>query len=166
MPSLGNATSALISFKRLIWFMPAAYALHIVEEYVGGFAGWVTNVVGGAMSDVAFALNNVAFMAILLALTAWTSLSGSRLASFLLIVWASANLFWDFLFHLLLTAHYDRYSPGLITAVLLYYPLSLAIGTLAVRQGVLRTGHFVGAVSAGAALMAFVIWYGLFHFTI
>ena len=34
-------------FRRLIWLMPAAFALHILEEYAGGFPSWVTNVLGG-----------------------------------------------------------------------------------------------------------------------
>lgn len=118
------------------------------------------------MSAVAFALNNAAFMTILVVLTAWANLSRSKLATFLLIAWASGNLFWDFLFHLITTAVYNRYSPGLITAVLLYYPLSLAVGAAALRQGALRPCSLVGALSVGGALMGLVIWYGLFDFAI
>lgn len=51
-------------FGNVIWLMPAAYLLHIVEEYLGGFPEWVTHDVHGRFDDVAFALNNFAFMAI------------------------------------------------------------------------------------------------------
>ena len=55
-------------FRRLIWIMPAAFALHIVEEYRGGFPAWVTHVLGGSFNDLAFAFNNAAFLAIMVGL--------------------------------------------------------------------------------------------------
>lgn len=153
-------------FRRIIWILPAAYALHIVEEYVGGFPVWVTQVVGASFSTIAFALNNGAFMTIMLVLTAWTSRSTSRSAAFLLIVWASGNVFWDGLFHIVTTAVYDRYSPGEITSSLLYIPVSLAVACFALRSRVFTLRVFLAAVVAGGALFAFVVWYGLFHFAI
>lgn len=156
----------LPQFRRMIWAMPAAFALHIGEEFIGGFARWVTETVGGSMDTIAFLANNAAFMAVLVGLTAWTARRPDGWAAFLLIIWASANLFWDFLFHLVTTAAFDRYSPGLFTASLLYYPLSVVIGWLAVRENILSRAGFAAAVSFGAALMGFVIWYGLFHFAV
>lgn len=87
-------------FQKIIWLMPAAYALHIVEEYAGNFPAWVTNVVGGTFSYLGFDLNNLAFMVVLLVLVAINSRHPTRLRTFALVVFASANLFWDFLFHL------------------------------------------------------------------
>jgi hypothetical protein len=75
--------------------MPAAFALHIVEEYRAGFPTWVTQVLGGTFNDLAFALNNAAFLAIMVGLVVWVSRSDSRLASLLLIAWSSGNIFWD-----------------------------------------------------------------------
>lgn len=153
-------------FRRIIWIMPAAFALHIGEEFVGGFARWVTEVVGGTMDVPAFLINNAGFMAVLIALTAWAALRPSALSAFLLITWASANLFWDFLFHLITTAAYDHYSPGLFTASLLYYPISLVIGAIAWKEGVLPRAGFIASTALGAGLMGFVIWAGLFHFAL
>ena len=113
--TLGNE----VAFRRAIWLLPAAFAPHIAEEYLGGFPRWVTNVIGGSFNDAAFAANNAAFMVIMLGLTAWTSRSGSRKAAFLLVLWASGNVFWDSLFHVVMTAMKGRYSPGLITAAIL-----------------------------------------------
>ena len=153
-------------FRRLIWLMPAAFALHILEEYAGGFPSWVTNVLGGSFNNRAFAINNAAFMVIMLGLTGWTSLSTSRLATFLLIVWASGNIFWDALFHITMTAVLDRYSPGLVTSSLLYVPISLLVGWSSIRSQAVSLGALLGALALGAALLGFVIWYGLFHFAI
>jgi hypothetical protein len=153
-------------FRRLIWLMPAAFALHIAEEYAGGFPAWATNVLGGSFNNLAFALNNAVFMALLLTLTVWTSITGSRLATFLLIVWASGNIFWDALFHVLMTAALDRYSPGLITSSILYLPISLVVGWSAIESGALGLKLFLGALAAGLVGLGFVVWYGLFHFAI
>lgn len=146
--------------------MPAAFVLHIVEEYAGGFPGWVTHVVGGSFNDRAFALNNAAFMAIMLSLTVWTYRSASRRPAFLLIFWASGNLFWDALFHIFTTAMFDRYSPGLVTSALLYIPISLLVAVVVLKNRVLSVGSFASAVALGAGLLGFVIWYGLFHFAV
>jgi hypothetical protein len=151
-------------FRRLIWLMPAAFAPHIVEEYAGGFPRWVTHVLGGSFNNLAFALNKAVFMAIMLALTIWTSRSESRLAAFLLIAWASGNLFWDGLFHIVTTAAFDRYSPGLITASLFYIPISLVVGWSSLQSRSISIRGFLAALALGAALLGLVIWYGLFHF--
>src|SRR5271156_5407154 len=153
-------------FRRLIWLMPSAFALHIVEEYRGGFPAWATHVLGGSFNNLAFALNNAAFLAIMVGLTIWVSKSGSRLAAFLLIAWSSGNIFWDALFHVLTTAKFDRYSPGLITSCVLYLPISLIVGTAALESHALSAKAFLGALASGLGLLVFVIWYGLFHFAI
>ncbi|HYG87271.1 MAG TPA: HXXEE domain-containing protein [Azospirillum sp.] len=152
-----------LRFHRLIWLMPAAFAPHIVEEYGTGFPDWVTHTLGGAMTGGAFLMNNAVFMAILVGLTAWAALRPSPLSAFVLLSWASGNLFWNFVFHLATTVLYDRFSPGLITAVLLYFPISLAVGWAALSERVLSRVAFAGAVSIGGGLMLFVIWAGLFQ---
>jgi hypothetical protein len=67
-------------------------------------------------------------------LTIWVGKSDSRLPAFLLIAWASGNIFWDAFFHVLTTAKFDRYSPGLVTSSVLYLPISLVIGTATLRS--------------------------------
>ena len=153
-------------FWRIIWLMPAVFAPHIAEEYYGGFPDWVTRVMGASFNNLAFALNNLAFMLILLALTFWASRTRSRLAAFLLIAWASGNLFWAALFHIFGTVFFGSYFPGTVTATLLYFPISLWVGWSALRQSVLSPAAFAGAVAVGLGLMGFVIWYGLFHFAL
>ena len=105
-------------------------------------------------------------MAILLAVSTWASISRSWLSAFVFLSWASGNLFWNFIFHLVTTLYADSYSPGLVTASLLYYPISIWGGVLAVRDGRLAIGGVFGAFAIGAAVMMFVIWAGLWHFHI
>lgn len=153
-------------FERFLWAMPAAYALHIWEEYGTGFPGWMNQHMHASMTNPAFLLNNALFMVILLSLSTWASLSTSRLSAFLFLSWASGNLFWNFIFHLATTVIADSYSPGLVTASLLYYPISIWVGVLAVRSGRLSIPRVVGAFAIGAGIMMFVIWAGLWHFRV
>ena len=157
-------TITLPLFRRIIWLLPAAYFLHIVEEYVGGFPAWVTHDVHGTFDDAAFAVNNFAFMVILLTLVYVNFRESTPLRGVLLVVFASANLFWDALFHLFMTPILDRYSPGLVTSMLLYYPICIVVGTVIVKDKILAPRQFVVALLGGLALFSFVVWYGLFHF--
>ena len=153
-------------FERFLWAMPAAYALHICEEYGTGFPAWMNQHMHASMTNAAFLMNNALFMAILLSLSTWASRSTSRLSAFLFLGWASGNLFWNFIFHLVTTLTADSYSPGLVTASLLYYPISIWVGVLAVRDGRLNLAGVLGAFAVGAGVMMFVIWAGLWHFHI
>jgi hypothetical protein len=161
-----RASLRLPLFRRVIWLMPVAYLLHIVEEYTGDFPRWVDQVVHGRFSYLGFDLNNLVFLVVLCTLVTlnWRRTTPRR--AFALTVFASANLFWDALFHLGTTAGLDRYSPGLITASVLYLPICLLVGTVILREGVLPVRRFVPAVALGALLFGFVLWYGLFHFAV
>jgi hypothetical protein len=89
------------SLHALAWLMPAAFTVHIGEEFFGGFQSYViARMHGPPMGDTAFLINNAVFMTILLALSIQVSRRPSRTSAFLLMCWASGNLFWDFLVHL------------------------------------------------------------------
>lgn len=153
-----------LKFEQFLWLMPAAYAVHIPEEYLTGFPAWMSEHMQASMDDQGFLLNNALFMAILLSLSFWASRTRTALPAFVFLSWASGNLFWNFIFHLWTTVLADSYSPGLVSAVLLYYPLPVIGAVLAVRQGRLSPGSVAGAFAIGAALMLFVIWSGLWQF--
>lgn len=153
-------------FYRVIWLLPAAFALHIAEEYFGNFPRWVSDVVGGSMDLSKFIASNSGFMLVLLMTTAWASVKKSKLSLIVLIAWASANLFWDFIYHVLTVPAFDRYSPGLITATFLYFPLSYVVARICLRDRLIATPAFAGATAIGALLMAIVIWGGIYKFAI
>lgn len=155
-----------MKFERFLWAMPAAYALHILEEYGTGFPAWMSQHMHASMDNPGFVANNALFMAILVSLAFWASRSRSALAAFAFLGWASGNLFWNFIFHLVTTVIADSYSPGLVTAALLYYPISIWAAVLAIRSRRLGMAGVAGAFAVGAALMLFVIWSGLWKFHI
>lgn len=154
------------ALRSFLWLIPAAYALHIIEEFTGNFPGWVEHSVHGTFSYTGFILNNIAFMTVLLIVVTlnWRRTTPARATA--LVAWVSANLFWDAMFHLILTPVLDVYSPGLVTAALLYIPMSLLTAAAVLTQHVLTPRRFTLAVFGGLAVFGFVVWYGLFHFAI
>jgi hypothetical protein len=156
----------LPAFRKVIWLMPAAYLLHIVEEYVGNFPRWVTKDVHGTFNYVGFDLNNIMFMAVLLTLVTLNYRKPSHIKAIALTVFASANIFWDALFHLFATLFFGYYSPGLITAMLLYYPISILVGIVILKSGILKPHVFAIALAGGLVLFSLIVWYGLFHFAV
>jgi hypothetical protein len=152
-------------FNTILWLMPAAFALHICEEGFGGFTRYVVeDMHGSRMPGPLFLLNNTVFMAILVGLSIWATRSQSPRSAFLLMAWASGNLFWDFLVHLGYTVATGHFSPGLVTATLLYYPLTFWVSAVALREGRLSLNGLVGAFGVGAVLMLLVLWGGVYHF--
>lgn len=161
-----RAPLRLPSFRHVVWLMPGAYLLHIGEEYAGNFPAWATDDVHGDFSYGGFDANNVAFMIVLVTPVALNFRRPSTRKAVALTVFASANLFWDAMFHLFTTPLFDRYSPGLVTAMLLYLPISILVGTVIVTNRILGIRTFAFALAGGAALFALVVWYGLFHFAV
>lgn len=153
-----------MSFERFLWVLPLAYAVHIPEEFFTGFPGWMSEHMHADMDNAGFWLNNSLFMAILLSLSLWANRSRSSLSAFVFLSWASGNLFWNFIFHVVTTVYADSYSPGLVSAALLYYPVSLWAAVLALRSGRLALRGVLAAFAIGGGLMLFVIWSGLWKF--
>ena len=80
--------------------------------FVSGSIGVVGEVHGSPRP--LFVLNNAVFMSILVGLSIWATRSSSRRSAFVLMAWASGNLFWDFLVHLGYTISTGHFLPGLV----------------------------------------------------
>ena len=135
----------------LIWLLPAAYACHVLEEWFGGFTVWMANVTGAPVPTGAFVAINAVALALALAAASETTRResagwmGIAIATILLINAAA---------HIGGTLAYRSYSPGLVTGVILYLPLSQLVLLRAASQADRR---LVGrGMLAGVALHAVV----------
>jgi hypothetical protein len=104
----------------LVWLLVAAYALHILEEWFGGFPEWLAVVAGAPLPRDAFVLINAVALAAMAAATRTATRDESR--GWLAIV-VAAILFANGLLHLLASVVTRTYSPGVITGVVFYLPL-------------------------------------------
>jgi hypothetical protein len=127
---------------------PATFALHVTEEWLGGLPGFMALVSGRTMNETVFLTANGAYLAlVVIAVTAAAIWSG--------LDWVYPGLATVILFntasHLSGAAFVRAYSPGLITALLLWVPLGTWVARSSWRR--LPRHTFWGGVTAGAAAM-------------
>ena len=138
----------------LLWLFVPAYGVHLVEEWFAGFPAWLATVVGRPLPATAFlTINAVAMVLAVLGIRAavraerygWIAIA---IATVFLINTAS---------HLAGSLVTRTYSPGLLSAVILYVPLALVVLVRAVdqasRKQVLQ-GVVAGALIHGAVFIA------------
>lgn len=135
----------------LVWLLPLAYALHMLEEWFGGFPEWIALVIGSPLPRPAFlAINAVAFT---LAIIASRRATARESAGWMTIAVATVLLV-NGLAHILGTLVTRTYSPGLFTGIVLYLPLAQLTLLRAWSQA--EGGSFAGGVLAGLAVHALV----------
>ena len=105
----------------LVWLLIAAYVVHVVEEWFGGFPRWFRLIAGRPLpSDVFLTINTIAMVVLIAAAVATTRRES---LGWLAIAIATIELV-NGLAHLLGSMVTASYSPGVITGVLLYVPLA------------------------------------------
>lgn len=142
MPS--GSSDGTAAFRALF----VAALAHVVEEYVlpGGFLGWMHAAIPGAAAAVTPPVAvgvNVAFLSLL----AVAALAGPALP--LLALTAAALAMVNGMAHVAGTAATGRYSPGLVTGVVLYQPLGIAAW-----RAVGRAGRSTGTRAVAAVALA------------
>lgn len=152
-----------LSFYRLIWLLPAAFVLHLIEEYLTGYPAYAGAVTGHAMNLSMFLGPNTLFVVIMALLTGWAAKTRNPGAIFWMLAWAAGNEFWNFIYHLIAVPAHDRHSPGLITGALIYLPLSLAVWQAALAEKQIRCVALGGAIALGGLFMATVAAVGIYH---
>ena len=141
------------------WWLPLfplTYSIHILEEYVAGFPARMSELTGFSVSQRAFLVANAVFFGLMVGAVSWVRLRGGPRAlgvALATIVLINAAL------HVLATIVSAAYSPGLVSALLLWAPL----GGFAIAQarGELPGTAFLAGVLAGIIIHAIVPLVGL-----
>jgi hypothetical protein len=139
-----------MSLTDLLWLATAAYGLHLLEEYQLNWRDWARGVLGLPAEWNGFYV--VSALVIVLGVVA------ANLAAHhpgIALAFPALMLINATFFHLLPFAlTRGRFSPGLITAVVLFYPIGIACYWRASHGGTLRMRALVGSLVLGALLMA------------
>ncbi|MDR3473629.1 MAG: HXXEE domain-containing protein [Devosia sp.] len=142
-----------MSVSTLAWVAMAAYAAHILEEYTFDWRNWARAALHLPVEWSDFYVTNAVVVAL--------GIAQAELAPTLPVAalgYAALMLINATFFHVLpFVSQRGRFSPGLITAVLLFYPLGIAIFVEAGREGVLGWANALAAVAGGAVLMAYPV---------
>ncbi len=139
-----------MSLTDLTWLATAAYGVHILEEYELNWRDWARAVIGLPVEWSDFYVVNS--LVVVLGIVA-ANLAAH--APMLALTFPALMLINATFFHVApVLRTRGRFSPGLFTAVVLFYPIGVACYWRAAADGNLSTGTIVGSLVLGALLMA------------
>jgi hypothetical protein len=145
-----NTTTALF------WTLPIAAAAHVFEEFAfpGGFKAWYARYRPETATSFtpAFAIG---INALLLVLCSIPLLAGPIPRSVALWLTLAAVLAGNTIFHARATLKMREYSPGLVSALLLYVPLAVVGFIHFLRTGDASMGTAISAALIGGAYNVF-----------
>ena len=141
----------------LSWSLAGAASIHIIEEFVfpGGFKAWwcayKPNIAASVSNRFLIIVNGILIGFSVIVALAVSAPKGNGVAAWLTL---AALLFSNAIFHIIGAVQTKRYSPGMISGIILYIPLAIY-----------GFAHFLrsGQASMGTALLAFAIG-GSYHF--
>ena len=134
----------------ILWIATTAYALHIAEEYTFDWKAWAASLSKLPVGSTHFALGNavVIVFGVSCAAVAWSAPAYALSLPALMLINATG-------FHVLpFLVTKGRFSPGLGTAVLLFYPLAIWAYFGAYADGVLSRETLLISFLVGAGLTA------------
>lgn len=135
------------------WLATAAYSLHVMEEYTFNWRDWARGALGLPVEWADFYVTNAVVIVLgIVSAELAPAVPAAPLA------YASLMLINAVLFHIWQVIRAKgRFSPGVVTAVVLFLPVGFMVFVEASREDVLSVLVGVGAAGAGAILMAFPI---------
>jgi Protein of unknown function with HXXEE motif len=142
-----------LQLQRAAGLLPAAFALHVVEE-APGFTGWARRHASERYTRRDFWRNNAAGMLLTLPTAGAISrrLPGrAAFFAFYTLVLTQQAL-WNTVFHAATTAAWREYSPGLVTAGALFLPLWAWTTRLAFQEDLLSGRAVAAGVVLGGAI--------------
>lgn len=137
----------------ILWIATSAYAFHILEEYTFDWKNWAIAVVKLPVNYIHFAIVNgiVCLLGIACPMVGWNC------AIFALSFPAQMLINATFMHVLPFILTKGRFSPGLGTAILLFYPVGIWCFYGAYQDGVLDLKTGIGSFALGAVLLAIAI---------
>jgi hypothetical protein len=141
-----------MSHEIWLWVATAAYGLHALEEFMLDWKTWANKVLKLPVDWPIFYVVN----ALVVVLGIIASTIGWRLPAVSL-AFPALMLINAIFFHILPFIAKKKFSPGLISAVVLFLPIGIWLFYGANRDGVLTATTAIIAIALGAGLMAYPI---------
>lgn len=150
-----------MTFRKLVVLAPVAYAVHIAEE-APRFVVWTRLYPGlfsKTLSTGEFVATNAVLMLVVLAAVALCRRRSLAVAGLAVASWQFSNA----VFHIALTLTSGVYSPGVVTAIVIYVPLSVATFYEAGKERLLNARRvgialFLGVVVVNVLLHLIQYW--------
>ena len=135
-----------------LWVATAAYGLHMLEEFMFDWKTWANKVLRLPVDWPTFYVVNSAavVLGVVAAAIGWRLPAVSLAFPALMIINAV-------FFHILPFVATRKFSPGVISAVVLFLPIGTWLFFAADKDGVLTTATAITAFVLGAGLMAYPV---------
>lgn len=118
---MSSLSKFLADPSRVVMLSPLVLLLHVTEE-APGFVAWFNSLVRPEITQSLFITVNVAALVLTLIVTGLLTATREKGAALLALAWFSLLMFANAVFHLTGTIVHSRYSPGSVTAAILYLP--------------------------------------------
>lgn len=139
-----------MTLTELAWLSLAAYSVHMIEEYMLDWRDWARAVIKLPVDWGDFYITNS--VVVVLGIVQAQMAAAFPLAP---LVFAALMLVNATFFHVApVIWTRGRFSPGAITAVVLFYPMAFAVYARAAADGLLTGWLIAASLLIGAALMA------------
>jgi hypothetical protein len=139
-----------MTLSDLAWVCVCAYGIHILEEFTLNWRDWARAYIGLPVTWPDFYIVNALVIVLGFAAACLAPTQPLFPLSFAALMLINAVLF-----HILpIVRSRGHFSPGLVTAVILFLPLAIWCYVEAAREGNLGWGTGIGSFVIGALLMA------------
>ena len=151
------STYQRLDFRRAVWLLPLAFALHVLEE-APGFTAWVNRYASDRYTADDFVRNNGLGLVLTVGATFLVWRFRSRAVFFVYYTGVvTQQAVFNTLFHAGATVAFRAYSPGVVTALALFLPLWWYLTRLALRKGLLTRRGLIAALVIGGLIHAVVV---------
>lgn len=134
------------------WALTVAYAAHILEEYVLDWKSWAEKTSNLKMEWNEFFIANAAV--IVLGICCSSVGYTCPIFAYLFVGLATVNALFA---HIGTTIVKRRFSPGLITSVILFIPICVWAYTIAFEEGILTIPFLIISILGGFIIMSFPV---------
>lgn len=134
------------------WALTVAYSAHILEEYILDWKTWAEETSGLKMSWNEFLLANAAV--IVLGICCSAVGYDCPVFAYLFVGLAAVNALFA---HIGTTIVKRRFSPGVITSVIFFIPLSIWAYIIADQKGILTLSFMLISLVGGFLIMSFPV---------
>lgn len=135
----------------IFWMALAAYALHIMEEFFYDWQDWAQEVLHLQVNWTGFYVTNVVvlFLGVTSASIGWSN-------PIIALAYPGLMLINTIFFHIMPVIIKKKFSPGVITACLLFLPICFFTYKQAIDNGI-SISTILGSIFIGALIMAYPI---------
>ena len=127
-----------LRFRRAVWLIPPAFALHVMEEWPR-FTAWANRYASDRFTQQDYVVIHLSGIAGSVLVAGLVAMFPNRAMTFLVFAFFFLPaMFWNVFFHAGATVLFGAYCPGLVTALCLYPPVVHVVSRRAFGEGLLN----------------------------